>query len=272
MISIIIPTYNEEKFLPKLLNSIEHQYFKDYEVIVADGNSKDKTRDIAKSYGCKIVQGGNPSRGRNQGASDATGDYFLFLDADVILPRNFLSSAMEEFEKNRYELACAQFIPLSDLYIDHFLYFMANSVLKFSPKFYPFGSGPCMMVTRRLHEAINGFNETLRMAEDHDYVYRAKNLGTYGILNAKIYLSVRRSEKEGRLNLTRKYIYVDAYRLFKGNIKEDLFNYEFGNYSRRKKLSPVEQIFEKVLSEVGSIHKRLLCYKEEIKWYYFYLK
>ena len=51
MLSIIIPTYNEEEYLPKLLNCIKNQTHKDYEIIVADANSKDKTRQIAKKYG-----------------------------------------------------------------------------------------------------------------------------------------------------------------------------------------------------------------------------
>ncbi|MEN6592532.1 MAG: glycosyltransferase family A protein, partial [Methanobacterium sp.] len=57
-ISIIIPTYNEEEYLPYLLESIKRQDFTDYEVIVADAHSTDKTREIAKSFGAKIVDGG----------------------------------------------------------------------------------------------------------------------------------------------------------------------------------------------------------------------
>ena len=64
-LSIIIPTYNEEEYLPNLLKSIESQKFKDYEVIVADANSCDNTVKIAKNYGCTVVQGGMPGVGRN---------------------------------------------------------------------------------------------------------------------------------------------------------------------------------------------------------------
>ncbi len=50
-ISIVIPTLNEEAFLPTLLDSIKKQSFTDYEIIVADAGSKDKTIDIAQEYG-----------------------------------------------------------------------------------------------------------------------------------------------------------------------------------------------------------------------------
>ena len=56
-LSIIIPTYNEEEYLPKLLYSINEQNFKDYEIIVADAGSVDKTKEIAESHNCKVIPG-----------------------------------------------------------------------------------------------------------------------------------------------------------------------------------------------------------------------
>ena len=56
IISIIIPTYNEEEYLPVLLDSIKKQSYTDYEIIVADANSTDRTREIAEEYGCVGVQ------------------------------------------------------------------------------------------------------------------------------------------------------------------------------------------------------------------------
>ena len=70
MLSIIIPTYNEEYLLPKLLESIKKQNFTDYEIIVADNNSKDNTVKIARKYKCRIVKGGLPGSGRNRGAEN----------------------------------------------------------------------------------------------------------------------------------------------------------------------------------------------------------
>ena len=54
-ISIVIPSLNEEKFLPILLESITKQTFKDFEVIIADAGSKDNTVEIAKKFGAKVV-------------------------------------------------------------------------------------------------------------------------------------------------------------------------------------------------------------------------
>lgn len=76
--SIVIPTYNEEEYLPKLLESIKMQSYDDYEIIVADANSNDRTREIAEEYGCIVVDGGLPAVGRNNGAKVAKGEIILF--------------------------------------------------------------------------------------------------------------------------------------------------------------------------------------------------
>ena len=78
-VSVVIPTLNEERDLPVLLDSLKKQTFRDFEIIVGDAGSKDKTREIAESHGARVVQGGMPGVGRNRGAAVANGEYlFLF--------------------------------------------------------------------------------------------------------------------------------------------------------------------------------------------------
>ena len=127
MISIIIPTLNEKKYLPKLLESLKKQTYRDYEMIVADNGSKDRTRDIAKSYGCKVVMGGLPAVGRNNGAKAAKGDYLLFLDADVVLPKNFLKKFYSEFEEEFIDVAVPYVLPTNRNKLDHTLCDFQNS-------------------------------------------------------------------------------------------------------------------------------------------------
>ena len=73
-LSIIIPTYNEEKGIPILIKSIQAQNYKNYEIIVADAKSKDNTVKVAKKLGARVVRGGLPARGRNNGAKVAKGE------------------------------------------------------------------------------------------------------------------------------------------------------------------------------------------------------
>ena len=206
-ISIIIPTYNEEETLPALLKSIKAQNFKDYEVIIADANSSDKTREIGLSYDCKIVEGGLPAKGRNNGAKNASGDILLFLDADLQLPKNYLTDMLEEFNSNNIDIAISQMIPDSEKNSDKLLHDLANKFMVAVENIKPHGAG-CygIIVKKHLHEKINGFDESLDFGEDTDYIERLAKISKFKVLRKpKVIVSTRRLEEDGILQLIKTY-------------------------------------------------------------------
>jgi glycosyltransferase involved in cell wall biosynthesis len=139
MLSIIIPTLDEEKYLPILLSQIKKQNFSDFEIIVADAGSKDKTVEIAKSFGCQVTNGGLPAKGRNEGAKITRGEIFLFLDADnIFLPENFLKNLLEEFEKRNLGVASFPIYPAGN-WFDKIAYFFLQFLDKNFPKLF----APC---------------------------------------------------------------------------------------------------------------------------------
>ncbi|MFA5050334.1 MAG: glycosyltransferase [Candidatus Micrarchaeia archaeon] len=94
-VSVIIPTFNEEKNLGKCIKSIKSQKTHlDFEIIISDGNSTDNTIKIAEKYADKIITSNKKgiSFGRNIGAKYAKSDVFCFIDSDTIIPKNYLSS------------------------------------------------------------------------------------------------------------------------------------------------------------------------------------
>jgi len=232
-LSIIIPTLNEEKYLPQLLKSIKKQDFKDYEVIVADYNSKDNTRAIAKKFGCKITKGGRPAAGRNNGAKIAGGDNLLFLDGDVILPKNFLRNMLSKFREKNLDVATCFVVPDSKNIIDHFNFFFANIFIWIVQFFNPHAPGFCLLVKKKVHDRVKGFDETIFIAEDHDYVKRICKFGKFKILCCWVKFSTRRFEKEGRLKLVLKYLYFSLYRMLKGEVKKEIIKYDFGVYGKK---------------------------------------
>ncbi|WP_295723110.1 MJ1255/VC2487 family glycosyltransferase [uncultured Methanobrevibacter sp.] len=206
-ISIIIPTYNEEKSLPGLLQSIKSQDFTDYEIIIADANSTDKTKDIAKSYGCRVVEGGLPAKGRNNGARYAKGNLFLFLDADLKLSKDYFENTLNEFYAKNLDIAISQMIPESDKPSDKLLHDFANKFMVFVENIKPHGAG-CygIIVKRDLHEKINGFDESLDFGEDTDYIERAAKISDFRVLrSSKVIVSTRRLEEEGVIHLIKTY-------------------------------------------------------------------
>lgn len=248
MISIIIPTYNEEKYLPKLLKSIRLQKFKDYEIIVADHNSRDKTVSIAKKYNCQVVKGGRPARARNNGAKIAKGEYLLFLDADVILPRNFLAKVLDEFKKKKIEIAPTLQKPLSEIEMDKTLYEIHNYLLKNFLPIYLLTVGVAILVTKKLHKKISGFNESLNLNEDNDYGMRARRVAKYGaITGTYVLVSMRRLDKQGRFKSAQVAMEQNFYDILKFIGIDKKVKYEFGNFKKKKDLSEIEKFLERIL-------------------------
>jgi len=235
MISIITPTLNEEEFLPKLLRSIKKQKFKDYEIIVADDGSVDKTREIAQKFGAKVVKGGLPAVGRNEGTKVAKGDLLLFLDADVILPKKFLERAIREFNRRNLEVASVQLDPQTSRKMIKFLFErFYNYPVKKLERFLPYGAMG-YLIKKELHQKIKGFDEKIKLCEDHDYVRRAAKLGKFGVLKGvKISISLRRFYKDGWLKVLLKYMSAELHYHFLGPIKSDIFHYKFGHYKSKK--------------------------------------
>lgn len=207
ILSIIIPTYNEEEYLPALLESIKQQDFSDYEIIVADADSKDNTVKIAEEYGCIVVEGGMPAVGRNNGAKVAKGDYLLFLDSDLKLTEDYLAKVIYEFKMERLGIAITQMKPLSKKTEDKLLHDLANLFMISIEKIKPHGAGCYGIIAKReLHERCGGFNEELTFGEDTEYIERLAKKERFKVLrNAKIGVSTRRLEEEGLATLAKQY-------------------------------------------------------------------
>ncbi|OHD71394.1 MAG: hypothetical protein A2W19_10355 [Spirochaetes bacterium RBG_16_49_21] len=234
-ISVIIPALNEEKYLPQLLESLRKQTFQDFEIIVSDAGSGDKTVPIAQQYGARVVRGGLPAAGRNAGARASTGEFFFFLDADIILPKNFLENALQEMENKYYDIASCEFKPLSSQLPDRFIHRLIYTIIRLERRFNPEVFGFCILVSRRLFERINGFDESVILAEDCEFVKRASRFRPLEFLDSTfVRVSVRRFVKEGRLGFMLKGIRISLYRIFKGEIRSDIIRYEFGNYDKKR--------------------------------------
>jgi glycosyltransferase involved in cell wall biosynthesis len=231
MLSIIIPTYNEEEYLPRLLASIRSQRFEGYEIIVADAKSTDRTREIAARFGAKVVDGGMPGPGRNLGARAAQGDLLLFLDADVILPDvDWIADKVEQFGRRKLDAATCLIKPLDGKIIDALSHNVYNAHMLAMQFVHEHAPGFCIFARKALHERIGGFDEAITLAEDHDYVRRATEYGKFRVLlGPRIRVSVRRFERDGRFNIFAKYLMVELYNVAMGPIRTNAFNYTFGH-------------------------------------------
>jgi glycosyltransferase involved in cell wall biosynthesis len=228
-LSIIIPTKNEEKYLGQTLRSIKDQKTKlKYEIIVADAKSKDKTKKIAKDFGCKIVAGGLPGTGRNNGVKVAKGKVILFLDADTKLPPGFLKSNYNEFIKRNLIGGGCKLAFTSNNLAYKIYSFIINSLMLITQYISPQMSTGGFFVKKEFHDLINGFDEKIILCEDYDYCKRISKLGKIRLLKSKkVFTSPRRFEIIGKWNMGIQYVKIFLYRTFHGEIRDNRFNYQF---------------------------------------------
>ncbi len=234
MLSIVIPTLNEEKFLPLLLSSIKIQSFSDYEIIVSDGGSRDNTREIALNSGCRFVvdlKHHHPSWQRNNGAALARGDVILFLDADTVLQADFLKKVIDEFNSKGLSGAgfYIKFNPNKPSYnIYSFLY---NSFCFWRQYFAPASIGAGIMIKKETHDLIKGFDTEIYVAEDYDYCYRLSRHGKFRMITStRLLYSSRRLQKEGGIRVGLKWGSMALFTLFNFKIKKKIVKYDFGDY------------------------------------------
>jgi len=242
MLSIIIPTLNEEKNIGNLLDCILKQNTgKEAEIIVVDCKSEDSTRKIVEEYQknnnrIKLVISDvrNVSYQRNLGAKNASNERILFLDADVCLPEGFLEKNLEEIDKWCLGTAGCYVEPISNKLIDKINHSFLNIWLWMMQKIYPHMPGFCIFSTKTIHEKLNGFDNTIKLAEDNDYVNRSKKIAKFKMLDSKkIMCSVRRFKKEGYFTTAIKYLLCPIYRILFGEIRSDIFKYRFGHYEKK---------------------------------------
>ena len=231
-LSVIIPTLNEVAYLPTLLEALAAQTCPADEIIVADAGSTDGTAELARRRGTRVVRGGMPAVGRNAGAKVASGELLFFLDADVIPPPDFLEHAVTEFQRKGYDVATVVMTPWDGNLLDQVVHEAANLYFLLMQFFKPYAPGFCILARREIHEVIGGFDETLYMTEDQDYVRRAARHGHFGILTSThIPVSMRRIRKEGLIGLGMKYLWCETNLLMGKPIYQIPFEYEFGAFS-----------------------------------------
>lgn len=242
LFSIIIPTLNEEKYLPKLLDDLVNQQKKNFEVIIVDGKSDDGTKEKAESFAKYFplqfftVDKRNVSYQRNFGAQKASGEYVVFLDADTRIPKDFTFVLQHACINRRYQLVLPTISWDDKSRKGKILMGIVKSFIRASQVYgRPLATGGNFAFSRKLFEKLGGFNEHIFISEDHDIIRRAYELGVKAkiVKNLKAVLSLRRSEVEGDMMLIYKHIVgFLAYTVAPSEkaLQKKLFEYEMGGH------------------------------------------
>ncbi len=208
--SIIIPTVNEEKLLPALLDSLNKDNLKakyDYEIIVSDSGSLDKTIEIARSKCDKLMchEAGEIktiAAGRSKGAKFAFGPILLFINADVRIDiKEFLEAAESKFVDSNYvAMTCnIKCWPELERPIDKVFSSILNVYFSFI-NYMGIGMarGECQLIRKDIYEKVGGYNEELVAGEDFELFTRIRRHGkVFFDSELVVYESPRRYYKWG---------------------------------------------------------------------------
>lgn len=239
--SIIIPTLNEENFLPQLLNSISNQDFTgNLEVIIVDGKSEDRTLEVSKGYLPKLgnFQVFESSRGvshqRNFGADKAQYSTLIFLDADTFLPKEFLSRVSVNLNSQEDFVCLPLIFPLKGNVLDYIFVAAAYKFFFIVSFFKPIVTGMCLITTKENHKKIGGFNEKVVFAEDIDYGLRSIKQGAkyHLYLSPHLFASTRRRHQINRFRLALLWIKWYFITARSGAITDNSkYQYPYGSHS-----------------------------------------
>ncbi|HEY5372003.1 MAG TPA: TIGR04283 family arsenosugar biosynthesis glycosyltransferase [Hanamia sp.] len=190
MISIIIPTYNEEENIAETIAEIKKRDNGKLisEIIISDGHSTDKTDSIASNAGATVVISEKKGRAAqmNYGASIAKEEILYFLHADSIPPDNFTAHILNSLENN-YVSGCFR------LAFDYQHWFLKANCwfTRFDVNTVRFGD-QSLFVTKEVLKKCGGFDEKLLMMEDQEIIHRIKKYGKFNVMNDTVTTSARK--------------------------------------------------------------------------------
>ncbi len=187
MISIIIPTHNEEKYLRKTLDNLKLLTLQ-HEIIICDDKSTDGTVTLAREYTdiVLIPESKHPTiaANRNTGIKASKGEIIMFMDSSCVVknPDVFFTKALEQFDKNAELIGLTgplAIYPEIAKFSDTFVYIFFNATTRIKNNILHTGEAPgkFQMVRRDALMKINGFKEHLVTGEDADLFYRLSKIG-----------------------------------------------------------------------------------------------
>lgn len=212
LVSIIVPIYNAEKYLDSCIQSVLRQTYTNWELILIDDGSTDKSGRIAEEYGfaderITVFHQKNlgVSLARNQGIDEATGNYVVFLDADDELIEDCLAKTVNIAEETNADVVAGRSCENQELFQDRIIWTGAEA-LENSLKDHLFTYSACAKLIRREFIGKTRFTPDIRINEDSYFVFQLLcKQNVFVLTNDVIYFYRANSESSSRTFFSEKY-------------------------------------------------------------------
>jgi len=178
LVSIVIPSKNEENNIGNCLESIKRQTYpanRIETIVVVNEDSVDKTKEIARKYTKNVfIKGVERSEPRNLGLKKATGKYLIYLDADMIISSSVVEKSVEKLEKEKIVALYVPEVVLGNSYW--------SRVRRFERSFYDGTVIDCVRIIKKnIYDKTGGFDISLIGPEDWDLDKKVRKIGEVGV-------------------------------------------------------------------------------------------
>ena len=193
MISFIVPAYNEETLIARTLAALKQaaqEIGEAYEIIVADDASADRTADLARAHGSRVIEVNcrQISATRNAGAREAAGDKLIFVDADTVVSTEVVRAAVEAMKGGAVGGGCAvDFDGRLPRYAE-----IVHPALVRTFRALGLACGCFVFCTREAFDTVGGFDEQLFASEEISISRALKRLGRFVVLREAVTTSGRK--------------------------------------------------------------------------------
>lgn len=202
-IGVVIPTYNEESYISKLLKDLQREKFE--KIRVVDGGSSDQTTSIISASKAILICTAKKGRAfqMNLGAQSLDTEYLLFLHADVKIPINFKNQILSQIVNQSFDLANFQ------LCFDSKHWFLKLNASFSKREEMPFQFGDQgLLIKTKLFKEVNGFDTLLHFMEGNEIIRRLRKTHTFKKLPIELIVSDRKYKKHGVFKLQFNYYMV----------------------------------------------------------------
>lgn len=193
MLSIIVPTYNEENTILDLLNHLKDSLGPYDELFVVDGGSSDNTVSVVREHGFTCLN--SPRKGRaaqmNYGAQQSSGDILYFVHADTIPPASFPQDIDESIAQG-FASGCYRY----KFDVDHPLLNINAHCTRYD-RLMCRGGDQTLFITRALFEELGGFREDFMIMEDYDLIQKIQAKSSFRIIQKDAIVSARKYDVNG---------------------------------------------------------------------------
>lgn len=239
LVSVIIPAYNRVGTIARSIDSVLVQTYRPMEVIVVDDGSTDQTAEVIRAYGDEVTlicqANGGPSSARNTGAAHAKGEIISFLDSDDAWKPEKLERQVRLMVRGGSEVPCcicnAALISEDGTSRNSFEVsgvesglaegYWLNPAPIIATRFVLFNQ--VVSIRREAFELVGGFNEKMRLLEDHDLAFRLSLLGPWAFVGEPLVEKYNDSDGVGVLAMSDPTVHVNAWSdVLKGFLQQSL--------------------------------------------------